>query len=149
MRGCCLALSLSSLLIAGCMDSLQEQVEADSPKSIVGKSTQTVGEFDPNKKDQEISKSEVHYSNPVTGPLEAKVPIEEQLSKLNIEYSVRLFHAEHGRYPKDYEEFMEKIIREGGIRLPLLPANREYQYDVENHKLVVVVHSQQPKADQP
>lgn len=124
---------------AGCMDSLQEQAKPNSPNSIVGKTTQKVGEFDPNKKDQEISNSEVHYSNPVTGPLEAKVPIEEQISKLSIQHAVDIFHATHGRYPNDYEEFMEKIIKENGVRLPLLPADREYQYDTENHKLVVVV----------
>lgn len=130
---------LGCLIAGGCMDSLQGQVEANSKKSIIGKTTQKVGKFDANKKDQEVSNSEVHYSNPVTGAAEAYVPIIEKTSKLEIEHAVRIFHALHGRYPRDYDEFMEKIILENGIRLPMLPADREYQYDEQNHTLVVIV----------
>jgi hypothetical protein len=33
---------------------------------------------------------------------------------------------------------MARIIKENNMRLPAMPAGLEYQYDVENHKLVVI-----------
>ena len=33
---------------------------------------------------------------------------------------------------------MEKIIKANRIELPVLPGSKKYQYDVENHKLVVI-----------
>ena len=65
-------------------------------------------------------------------------PAVQKISKLGIEKALGFFNATHGRYPKDHEEFMEKIIKANDIQLPVLPGGRQYQYDVENHKLVVV-----------
>lgn len=44
----------------------------------------------------------------------------------------------HERYPKDHEEFMTQIIKANNINLPVLPGGRKYQYDVENHELVII-----------
>jgi hypothetical protein len=33
---------------------------------------------------------------------------------------------------------MTRIIKENNMKLPQMPAGLEYQYDVENHKLVVI-----------
>jgi hypothetical protein len=41
---------------------------------------------------------------------------------------------------------MEKIIKANNIQLPVLPGNKIYQYDVENHKLVVVEAPAAPDA---
>ena len=57
---------------------------------------------------------------------------------MGIDHAVRIFHATEGRYPKDYDEFMQKVIKANNINLPVLPGGAKYQYDVENHKLVVV-----------
>jgi hypothetical protein len=65
-------------------------------------------------------------------------PMLEQISKSQIEANVRLFEANEGRYPADLDEFMEKIIKPNNIKLPVLPGGKKYQYDVENHKLVVI-----------
>ena len=37
---------------------------------------------------------------------------------------------------------MEKIIKRHKIELPVLPGKRQYQYDVENHELIVVEKEQ-------
>ena len=49
-------------------------------------------------------------------------------------------HAENdGKYPKDYPEFMEQIIRKNNIALPTLPYYlQEYAYDAPNHKLIIL-----------
>ncbi len=125
------------LLAAGCMEKLQEQTRPTG--SIIGKTTDKIGEFDPNKKNQKISNSEVNITNPFTGALEARRPIIERITKFTIEHEVNLFNALEGRYPKDHKEFMDRIIQ-NTIKLPVLDAQGkfEYQYDVKNHKLVVV-----------
>ena len=51
------------------------------------------------------------------------------------------FQAQNDRKPKDYKEFMDKIIEPGkpdGIQLPMLPYYQEYAYDPEAQGLVVI-----------
>ena len=127
---------LITVVCAGCMKPLSEQVKKD-PNSIFGKKTQDVGEFDPNAK-REVSDGKIRASDPVTGPLSAYGPMMEKVSALGVENAVNTFYALEGRYPKDHPEFMEKIIKENNIQLPVLSHKAQYQYDVANHKLVVV-----------
>lgn len=121
---------------AGCMQSLEEQTKKD-PNSIIGKKTQNIGEFDPNA-GAKVSDSKIHATDPVTAPVSAYGPMLEQISKTHIEGALRLFEATEGRYPNSHEEFMTAIIKANNIQLPVLPGGKQYQYDVANHKLVVV-----------
>ncbi len=130
-------LSVALLVFAaGCMESLEKQT-AKSPNTIIGKTTQNIGEFDPNA-GAKVSDSKVEITNPVTGPLEAYGPMVERIAKLQIEPAVNLFHATEGRYPASLDEFMDLIIKPNNIRLPVLPGGKQYQYDVANHALVVI-----------
>lgn len=122
--------------LCGCMKSLEEQTKK-SEKSIIGKTTDEIGEFDP-KAGNKVVEAKVEISNPVTGALEAYGPIVQRLSETEIAHALNLFQAENDRYPKDHDEFMEQIIKANRIKLPVLPGKKKYQYDVENHKLVVV-----------
>lgn len=124
------------VLAAGCMESLEKQA-AKSPNSIVGKTTQNIGEFDPNA-GAKVSDAKVEITNPITGPLEAYGPMVERISQLKVKPAIDLFHATEGRYPATYEEFMELIVKPNNIQLPVLPGGKQYQYDVANHALVVI-----------
>lgn len=119
-----------AILLSGCMDSSP----STAPKR---KTTDKIGEFDPNA-NNEVVKPDVRITNPITGPLEAYQPLMQQVAALGIEHAVNLFNASEGRYPNSYDEFMARIIKENNIRLPVLPPGLEYQYDVENHKLLVI-----------
>ena len=60
---------------------------------------------------------------------------------LAVDQRMAHYYAEHGEYPKTYDEFMTLIIGKGqpdGLRLPMLPYYQEWAYDVANRKLVVV-----------
>ena len=60
---------------------------------------------------------------------------------LAVQQKMNLYQAEHGEYPKTYDQFMTRILGKGqpdGISLPMLPYYQEWAYDVENRKLVVV-----------
>ena len=49
-----------------------------------------------------------------------------------------LYQAENDRYPKDYDEFMDEIIKANNIALPKLPHYQEYGYDEKEHKLIIL-----------
>jgi len=60
---------------------------------------------------------------------------------LAVEQRMQHYNAEHGEYPKTYDQFMTRILGKGqpdGISLPMLPYYQEWAYDVDNRKLVVV-----------
>jgi hypothetical protein len=131
------ALVLMVVLCCGCMKSLDDQAKKDPKRGIIGKTTQDVGKFDPNAK-QQLSDSKIHATDPITAPVMAYGPMVESLMKSEVKHAVDLFEAAEGRYPKDYDEFMQRIIKENNIRLPVLPFGNKYQYDETNHILVVV-----------
>lgn len=120
------------IVFAGCVES--QPAPNASP---FNKTTDKVGEFDPNANEQ-VVKPDVKITNPITGPLEAYGPIMQQVAALGIDHALGLFYATEGRYPNSYDEFMTRIIKENNMKLPQMPAGLEYQYDVENHKLVVI-----------
>jgi hypothetical protein len=59
-----------------------------------------------------------------------------QASISQITQAVEFYRANNdGQYPKTQEEFMENVIKPNNIRLPVLPRNRKYVYDVDKHEL--------------
>ena len=56
---------------------------------------------------------------------------------VQIPHSMKLYKAMNGRYPKDLDEFMDKIIRLAGIDLPELPDGHRYVYDPKKGELLV------------
>lgn len=106
-------------------------------KGVVGQTTNEIGKFDPNA-NQQVSQQKIQATDPVTAPLAAYGPMVERISIVEMDHAVRLFQASEGRYPKDYDEFMEKIVKANNIRLPALPYGGKYQYDEANHTLQIV-----------
>jgi len=131
----------------GCLDFSSPPPAADpsakpaseaSGQGIFGKTTQDIGEHDKNRANQVVSDQKIHATDPITAPLSAYGPMMERISTNEIAYAVKLFHAENERYPKDLDEFMEKIVKANNIRLPVLPYKGRYEYDVEKHELMIV-----------
>ena len=127
----------------GC-DAPKEDVAQPAQKNIFQEKTQDIGEFDPNGND-EVADLQVKQSViPQMSAMAAGYAISE-ISKQHITRARQFFHAIEGRYPKDHAEFMEKVIKQNNIQLPVLPGKRRYQYDVENHELVVVEAAKKSK----
>jgi hypothetical protein len=127
---------LSAILICGCVESSGKS-EKEPGNSVLHKTTQDIGKFDPNAK-QEVSNQKIEASDPVTAPLAAYSPMMEKISIIEIDHAVALFNATEGRYPADYNEFMEKIVKANNIKLPVLPYGGKYVYDEKEHTLKVV-----------
>ena len=130
---------------SGCSQT-EGKPAADSKKDdkgVFGKKTQDIGKFDPNKADQVVSNQKINAGDPVTGPLAAYAPMMERVSIIGVEHALNLFNATEGRYPSTHEEFMERIIKENNIQLPVLPYKGHYEYDVEHHELKAVYTREQ------
>jgi len=122
----------------GCSSPDNSEVEAKRPKkSIFKQRTQEVGEFKPGTGKQ-LSDSKVKVTSPLLGGLEAYGPAAEKVTKLAIDHHLNIYNALHGHYPKDHDEFVREIIKKNNLQLPKLPYGNTYEYDVANHKLVVV-----------
>ena len=48
-----------------------------------------------------------------------------------------MFKASEGRFPKSQEEFMDRIVKESHLQLPVLPTGHTYVYDPEQGELLV------------
>lgn len=135
-------LVLLTLLLAGCQvarddsDSADESNKTKSKQGIIGKSTNDIGELQPG--DNVSETGPLTPGLPVTGAFSAYGSALETLSKGQIHQALEFYNAEHGHYPKSHDEFMQQVIKPNRIKLPQLPGNRVYKYDVANHKLVVV-----------
>ena len=133
------AVCLSLVVSAGCSKPPESTPSStNSGQGIIGKTTQDVGQYDPNKANQVVSDQKIHASDPVTAPLSAYGPMVESLAKTQVTHAIGIFNAVENRYPKDHEEFMERIIKENNIKLPVLPFKGRYVYDVEKHELMIV-----------
>ncbi len=118
-------------------ESGQEEVQR---RAVIGQKTQDIRNFDeemenPNAK---VASQKIVAKDPITLQGNAYVSMIGQISIQQIDYAIKLFEAQEGRYPEDHEEFMERIIRENNIQLPQLPGYQEYSYDEKNHKLVIL-----------
>lgn len=131
------SLLLVVIACSGCMKPLDQQVQKDPERGIIGKKTQDIGKFDPQA-GKKVSDSKVRVDDPLLYGAQAYGPMVEQISKGAVAQALKLYEAEHGRYPRDYDEFMDKIIKANNIRLPVLPFGHKYQYDETKHELVVV-----------
>ncbi|MEZ6130268.1 MAG: hypothetical protein R3C59_16405 [Planctomycetaceae bacterium] len=132
-----LILSVVILFSVGCSDMTTTPKSKQAGGGAKVKTTDDIGEFKAQDGKQVVD-SKVKITNPITGPLEAYEPLKQQISELAITQAVQLFHATEGRYPKDYDEFMTRVIKQNNIRLPVLSPGKHYEYDVAEHCLMVV-----------
>ncbi len=128
--------SLSLALAPGCMKTLSEQSKKD-PNFKLTKKTNDIKPFDPKAK-QQITENRAHADDPVLGPVQMLKPTITKIDLLNIQHTLDLYNAAEGHYPKDYDEFMTKVVKAYDIRLEVLPAGWQYAYDVENHTVRIV-----------
>ena len=77
------------------------------------------------------------WAHAVTEPLRTRFRAEDRLRLQTVDYALKLFKAEHGRLPKDHDEFMDRIVDANQIPLPPLPAGDQYWYDAEAGQLMV------------
>jgi hypothetical protein len=129
------------LISSGCDDSPPPK-RTIKARETIGKKTQNVLRLDEALKNGGIlAATSITATNPLDIDAQAYRTSVAKIGSMAVEHSMRLYEAEHGEYPKDYDEFMSLIIRKDqpdGIQLAMLPYYQEYAYDEANRKLVVV-----------
>ena len=127
-------------MVAGCGGrSEAPKDKAAKRKPILGRKTQEIVDLQKRKADFQEVKVKARASDGLTlNPGRAYGGVVSKAAKLKIQHAMRLFKAEHDRYPKDYDEFMARIIKANRIKLPVLPGGLEYAYDSDSHELKTV-----------
>ncbi len=112
----------------------------NQPEFIVGKRTQVIKNAAPElqKGGAKVATTKITANDYITLQGNAYVTIIGRTSMMMIEEAMNLYRAEHDRYPKDYNEFMNEIIKANNIALPKLPYYQQYGYDEKEHKLVIL-----------
>jgi hypothetical protein len=78
------------------------------------------------------------YQGIVVTPAKAFFSAKERIAfEVQVPNALNLYKATEGQGPKSHEEFMEKIIQFNRIKLPQLPPDARYVYDVETEQLMV------------
>ena len=110
------------------------------PEFIVGKRTQDIknATVETKKEGTTVATTKITAKDPITLPGNAYVTMIGQTSILNMQHAMDLYHAENDRYPRNYDEFMNEIIKVNNIALPQLPYYQKYGYDEKEHKLVIL-----------
>jgi hypothetical protein len=119
----------------------QRQPQAQAkPRPILNQRTQDIRNARPELQQggAQVGSTKIVARDPITLSGNAYVSIVGRSAVLNIQHAVDLFQAENGRYPKDYNEFMEEIIKKNNIALPQLPPYQDYGYDEKEHKLIIL-----------
>jgi hypothetical protein len=122
-------------LAAGC----DEPKPSSGDGSIIGKRTQDIRPMGVNMPPgARIADTKITAKDPITLQGNVYVTQIDRLATLEIEHALNLYEAMNDRYPKDYQEFMDEIIKANNIALPKLPVYQEYRYDEKEHKLVII-----------
>jgi hypothetical protein len=107
---------------------------------IIGQRTQDIrnAAVELKKGGAQVASTRIVAKDPITLQGNAYVSSIGRLAQLQIEDALNKYHALNDRYPKDYNEFMNEIIKANNIALPVLPRYQDYGYDEKEHKLIIL-----------
>jgi len=110
------------------------------PEFIVGKNTQNIrnAQTELQQGKAKVASTRIVSRDPITLPGNAYVSIIGQKSMLDIQHALDLYRATNDRYPANYDEFMNEIIKANNISLRQLPSYQDYAYDEKEHKLIII-----------
>ena len=128
-------------IAAGCDNAPKKSAQAPiQTRETLGKTTQDIRKLEPElQKGAQVAPGKVTEKGYLAAVGNSYVVAMDKIAEMQIIQSIELYRAENdGKYPKDYDEFMDKVIKHYDIRLPMLPYYQEYSYDEKEHKLVVL-----------
>lgn len=159
-----IVIAVAGLASAGCIRKPDPSAEAAAapqvpaappkpiakPRKLIGVRTQNIRDLEAERKNENVNvaNQKITAKDPLMISGQAYTKSVAKISIQNIEYAIKLYQAEHDRYPADYEEFMNDIIKANNIALPQLPYYQEYAYDAKAHRLVVLEYPDRKAAYQ-
>lgn len=77
-------------------------------------------------------------SDIITVPVSQHFQVRERMFLMQLKHTEDLYKANNdNKMPETHEDYMEKIVREGGLQLPQLPTGQEYVYDPADQQLKI------------
>ena len=73
----------------------------------------------------------------ITQPISTYFQTRDRIALQQIIHEMKIYKAMNGHYPKNLDEFMDKIIKPARIKLPTLPEGQRYIYDPKKGELLV------------
>ena len=134
------ALILCLCIAVGCNPPTPKKKVAkeDRPAGgIIGQETTEVGEWDPDAGMEVVVENDGDV-NIINRNMKAFGRTSDTIAKLKVKAALERYRALEGDYPKTYEEFKNKFFKNWVEKLPMPRTNSVYQYDVENHELLIV-----------
>jgi len=109
-------------------------------RDVLGKTTQDIRKYEPElEKGARVAPGQVTEKSYIAVVGNTYVVAMDKIAAIAVTQGVETYRAENdGNYPKDYNEFMEGVIKHYNIALPQIPYYQEYAYDEKEHKLVVL-----------
>jgi hypothetical protein len=110
------------------------------PQFIVGRRTQKIenAQAEIQQGGARAVAPKILAKDPITLSGNAYVFAIGKTAQMNIDHAIDLYKATNDRYPKDYDEFINEIIKANNISLPQLPYYQKYGYDDQTHKLIIL-----------
>ena len=147
-----LAVALPALAICtGCGDEPSNKPRGEARETL-NKTTQEVFDLKTElAKGAVLAATDIPLADPLTQNAAAYRTTVAKAGKMRVQMDMAAYEALNGDKPKNYEEFMDLIIKKGkpdGIQLPMLPYYQEYAYDSDKKELVVIEYPAKKKAVQ-
>ncbi|MEO1990631.1 MAG: hypothetical protein ABGW78_01775 [Pirellulales bacterium] len=128
-------------MMIGCAPEEAPKKQAVQTRETINKTTQNVLQLKKALEDGAQLASMKITGDGMTVASDAYRTSVGKLGVIAVDQKMQFFEIENDRKPKDYEEFMKRIIgkdQPDGIQLPMLPYYQEWAYDPEKKSLVVV-----------
>lgn len=128
-----------AVFLCGCNEKKAAEKPEKELQPIIGQKTQDIAEYDPAA-GLEVSDGKYQSSllKMATGNTGAYGSAVENIELPRVTQLLEMYRATTGEYPKTHQEFMDEVIYKNDHKLTMLPHGKSYQYDVENHTLLVV-----------
>lgn len=134
----------------GCDASLE--IKPDPPPKVTTTETKSEPASTAAPKPDRVSMDkpveQVEVGGYLSGVAAAHRSARERIEALPVIQAIQFWHAEHGRYPKSHEEFMEKCWKPLQTPLPKIESGFEYRYFPEDHTVYKVPVGYEAKGDQ-
>jgi hypothetical protein len=127
-------------LSVGCGESVEEETEF-APDVVLPEKMKPIepklAEVGVGAQGQSL-KNDTQLERIITQPAITLFQTKEKVAfEILIPQSLQFFQASNGRLPNSHEEFMQKVIKEQNIKLPVLPAGQVYRYHTDDGQLWV------------
>lgn len=116
------------------------QTQSEPAEVVAQKAVAGVG-----KKGQSL-KDNQGIAKVISGPAAAYFNVEQKaVLEWQIPQALQMYKASEGRFPKNHQEFMERIVDANKLSLPELPKGAVYRFDPEKGELWVYPENDVPK----